>query len=74
MIALEYLKSLPRMWLPMVSERGIHHPSNSDLWRLLSRGSVIINGKKPSPNEKIKFPITELVFYPKGKRVTIIKE
>ena len=73
MNALEYLKSLPRSWLPQSregSKRG--HPSNSELWRWLDKGAVIINTRKPKPNDKIVFPITELIFFPKGNRVTMV--
>lgn len=72
MTAFEYLKSLP--FLPVNSERGIKPLSNSDLKRLLNKGSVIINGLKPKPHDEIQFPITELVFFPKGKCVTMVKE
>uniref|UniRef100_A0A6M3KE05 RNA-binding S4 domain-containing protein n=1 Tax=viral metagenome TaxID=1070528 RepID=A0A6M3KE05_9ZZZZ len=71
MTAFEYLKSLPH--LPVNTERGINPPSNSDLKRWLNKGSVIINGVKPKPEDEIEFPITELVFFPKGRRTTMIQ-
>ena len=72
--ALEYLKGLPRNWLPRNTERGIKEPSNSVLWRWLNNSSVIINGSKPKPNEEISFPIIQLIFFPKGRRVTILDD
>ena len=73
MTALEFLKELPRNWLPVNTDRGIHAPSNSDLWRWLKNGSVVINGLRPKPNDAVEFPVIEFVFFPKGRRVTIIK-
>jgi len=72
--AIDYLKSYP--WLPRSregSKRGA--PSNSELWRWLEKGSVIINGVTPKPKEEIEFPITKLVFFPKGiSRTTVFDE
>ncbi|KKK90960.1 hypothetical protein LCGC14_2717770 [marine sediment metagenome] len=70
MRAFEYLKSLPRSWLPKTVERGILPPSNSDLKRWLRMSAVIINGTKPKAQDEIEFPITELVFFSKGTRKT----
>lgn len=69
MIALEYLKRFP--FLPHSVEHGIK-PSNSELYRWLKSGSVIINGGKPLPNDEIELPVQELVFFPSGKRKTTI--
>ena len=44
--------------------------SNSEIKRWLNSKSVLINRKAPLTNEDIKFPITQLVFFPKGKRKT----
>ncbi len=44
--------------------------TNTEIKRWLKNGAVIINGKKPNVNDEIKIPITELVFFPKGKRKT----
>ena len=73
MKAIEYLKGLPREYLPKNRERGGKAPSNSYLWRWLEKGSVIINGETPKPKEGITLPIEELIFFPKGRRVTIVK-
>ena len=74
MKAIEYLKSLPRNWMPK-SSRDYKSPSNSELVRWLNEGAVVINGSSPKATEAIQFPITELVFFPKGKRkTTMVKE
>ena len=73
MTAYEYLKSF-REWsaLPMSIERPCTEATNSELKRWLKNSAVIINGKKPKPNDKIEFPITELVYFSKGKRKTTV--
>ena len=70
--AIDYLKGWPREWLPKSLEHGIRPPSNSELFRWLRDGAIIINGQTPKPYEEITFPITELVFFPKGKRRTTL--
>ena len=73
MIALEFLRSIP--FLPTSRERGrAGRPSNSELWRWLKSHSVIVNGERPLPTDSVEFPIKELVFFPKGNRVTMVKE
>ena len=72
MKALDYLKSLPREGLPKSVERGIKSPSNADLKRWLNMGAIIINGKTPKSLDEIELPITELIFFPYGKRRTTI--
>ena len=75
MNAYEFLtKHWPREWLPKKLEGKAMQPSNSELWRLLDKGGVIINGQTPKPKDDIEFPIWELVFFPKGRKCTIIKE
>ena len=69
MTALEFLKSFPH--LPYDNENHRTTPSNSVLWRWLDKGSVIINGKTPKPNEEIKYPIKSLIFFPKGNTITM---
>ena len=67
MTALEYLKSLP--FSPVSTEGNRCGPaSNSELRRWLIKRSVVINGVRPLPHDKICFPIASLVFFPKGKR------
>ena len=78
MIAIDYLKALK--YLPVVLMRGngretYGRPSNSEIYRWLKQGSVLVNGTTPKPNDSIEFPIKELVFFPKGKRrITFVRE
>ena len=70
MKAIEYLKDLPREWLP---KNGIGTPvSNSELGRWLKDGAVVINESRPKSLDEVTFPIKRLVFFPKGKRKTTI--
>jgi len=75
LIALDYLKSLPRSWLPLNDERGIHPPSNGDLKRWLNNKAITINGYTPDVDDHISYPVKELIFFPKSKkrRTTIWK-
>ncbi len=69
--AIDYLKGLPRHILPKSSlHKG--ETSNSEIYRWLKDGAVVINGRKPKPVEYIELPVTELVFFPKGSRKTTI--
>ena len=70
--AIDYLKSLPRSWLPKSNVPPHQEPSNSELYRWLQSQSVVINGKTPMPFEEITFPITELIFFPHGTRRTTL--
>ena len=75
MYAIDYLKSLPRDWLPKSVERGIKPPSNGDLKRWLNMGAIVINGVRPKQWDEISLPIKELIFFPSGRRrTTIVKE
>jgi len=67
----EYLKFIKKHGhLPMSTEKPCTEASNAEIKRWLKKGSVVINGKKPGINDIVKFPITELVFFPKGKSKT----
>lgn len=67
--AFEFLKYIQQHgFLPMSTEQPCTEPSNSELKRWLKKSSVVINRKKPQPNDEVFFPIIELVFFPKGKR------
>ena len=73
--AIEYLKNLS--YLPATLQRGkgrevYGRPSNEQLRRWLNMGSIVINGKTPKSLDEISFPIWQLIFFPKGKRRTII--
>lgn len=69
--AFDYLKSIPRSWIP----KSLIHKgdsSNSEVYRWLKEGAVIINGRKPQPNEYVEYPVKELTFFPAGKRKTTL--
>jgi hypothetical protein len=53
-------------------ERVGETASNSEKRRWLVNRSVVINGRKPQPDELVAHPITELVLFPKGNRVTLV--
>lgn len=73
--AFEFLKYIKECgyYLPMSTERPCTEASNAEIKRWLKSSSVIINGKKPNVNDEIEFPITELVYFPKGKRRTTVR-
>ncbi len=73
--AFDYLKSLPKQFLPKSVIKGIREVSNAELKRWLNDKAVIINGETPAANDSISFPVEELVFFPAGKRkTTLVKE
>lgn len=47
-------------------------PSNTEVRNWLKQGAVLINGFTPQPNDPVSFPITQLVFFPNGNRVTLV--
>jgi hypothetical protein len=55
-----------RSWLPSGESRG-EPPSISEINRMLSQGAITLNGRKPNPDDKMEFPIWELVFF-KGSK------
>jgi hypothetical protein len=58
--------------IPMSVENPCTRPSNSEIMRWLNQGSVLINGTRPKAKDVIDFPVTQLVFFPKGKRRTTV--
>jgi hypothetical protein len=68
MTTFEFIKRFRH--LPMSIERSCTEATNSEIKRWFKQGAVIINGKRPKPNDEIEFPVTEIVFFPKGKRRT----
>lgn len=67
--AIDFIKGLPREWLP----RGAKgNPSNTEIYNWLKGGAIVINGRKPLPNDYVEYPIMELVFFPSGRRKTTI--
>jgi len=73
MTAFQFLKGLE--FLPNSVEREkTGRASNSQIRRWLTNSAVIINGVTPSPDDEVRFPITELVFFPHGeRRTTMVK-
>ena len=69
MTAYEYLCSLPYVPMAQLGNKPII-ASKSERRRWLDGSAVIINGVRPKPKEIIKFPVWQLVFFPKGKRRT----
>ena len=69
MNAIDFLKEESKLYGGFHSTEGdkLHRPSVSELKRWLEKGSVIINGVRPKPNDEIKYPITELVLFPGSK-------
>lgn len=66
--AIEWLKSL-RPMLPLSGEAQIPTPmSNGELKRLLQDGGVQLNGRRIKPDEKVDFPVTELIFWPRSQK------
>lgn len=75
MTALELLKELRnKIYLPHCCEKKEHRgiPSNSELTRWLNDKAIVINGLTPTAQEEVNFPVTQLIFFPKGKRKTTI--
>ncbi len=61
------LDFLMKLHLPMSTERPCTKPSRSEVKRWIKKQSVIINGKVAEMGE-IAFPVSSLVFFPKGRR------
>ena len=47
-------------------------PSNSELRRAFSSGTILINKNKVNWEDEVEFPIESLIFFPKGKRKTTV--
>ena len=58
--------------VPMSIEVKNEMPSGSELRRWFANKAVVINGTTPKATDEIEFPITQLVFFPKGKRKTTV--
>ena len=70
MTALDLLKAIPHV--PMFLRNTVPtRASNSDMKRWLKTSSVLINGKRPLPNDTIEFPVTECVFFPKSEKLRV---
>lgn len=75
MTALEFLIWLrDTMHCTPQSKEGdkVGKPSNGELRRWLAKGVVRCNGKTLHKDSEVEWPITELVFFPKSARCTIV--
>ena len=74
MTAHQFLKQLRDEWKCVPSVSRTYPSSNSELSRMLEQGAVVINGERPKPQDELEFPITEMYFFPRGKRVTLMSQ
>lgn len=58
--------------IPMSVERPCTIPSISEIKRWFNNKAIVIGGNRPAFNDTITFPVTELVFFPNGKRKTTV--
>ena len=70
MTAHEWLKSVNICCAFMSRERS-GKASNSELWRWLSAGAVRVDGERIEPDEEVMFPLTSVILFPSGNRVTL---
>jgi hypothetical protein len=45
--------------------------SKSEIRRWLQAGAVVLNGTRLADTSDVQFPVTSLVLFPKGKRITL---
>lgn len=57
---------------PSAFEKGEINPSNGEVRRWIKNKAVRINGKIPDEKGFVEFPVTSLVFFPKGDRRTTL--
>lgn len=56
---------------PNSDDQGRKPVSNSQYFRWLSSGAITFNGEKLGPRDEIKFPLNEVVFFPRNERKRI---
>jgi len=67
MKAIDFLNQFDHV--PMVERNGTFAKAGTtQRRRWLEQSAVLINGKRPKPNDEISFPVTEMVFFPKSQR------
>lgn len=71
MTAWEYLRDLHSVCSFMSKERG-GKASSSELKRWLQSQAVQLNGRRIKWDEKVDFPVTELILFPKKNKTTIL--
>jgi len=67
MNAFDFICSLPHPPMMMHGNKPCR-PSKSEIKRWLQNQSVLINSKKPAPQDEIEFPIEQLIFFPKNEK------
>lgn len=70
MNTLEFIKYLGV--IPMSVESPCTKPSGSEIRRWCDQGAVVINGKPHRSKDEVEFPVTNMIFFPKGKRRTTV--
>ncbi len=68
--ALEVIESIGV--IPMSVEKPCTRPTRSEIRRWIAQKSVVINGVTVDTKSVVEYPITQLVFFPKGKRKTTV--
>lgn len=72
MTAFEFIKELDNRidgcGLPLSTEKPGQRASNSEIRRWFQKQSILVNNKPIGEKDEIQFPLTGLVFFPKGQR------
>lgn len=67
MQALEFILSL-RPAVPFSIEKACQEATNSEVRRWFKNKAIRINQEFPNWDDDIKFPVTDLVFFPKSQK------
>lgn len=67
MTALQWLAQFP-----LFSRERMAMASKSELRRWFDAGNVTMNGERVEWNEQMDFPLTSVVLFPNGKRITLL--
>lgn len=62
-------------WLaqfPIFSRERMAMASRSEMQRWFAAGNVVVNGERMEWNELMDFPLTSVVLFPNGKRITLL--
>jgi len=72
MTACEFLRWMrDEKRVPYSAEGQPHYPpSNSELRRWVTNGSVLVDGQTLTLDTQVEFPVREIVFFPAGRRRT----
>ena len=71
MQALAFVISM-RPSVPFSIEKACQEATNSEIRRWFKNKAIKINDDFPNWDSDIKLPVTQLVFFPKGKRKTTV--